>query len=82
MPLFTISVNPDLKGVKKALERIADVLERIAIHSGVPLEDAPVPDEKDTSQVSYTTDRHEVRRELAKELGIDDLDEKPEDDRV
>jgi len=79
MPLFTINVSPDVKGLRKALERIANVLERIAIHSGVPLEDAPIPDEKDTSQVSYTSDKHEVRRELAKELGIDDLDDKPEE---
>lgn len=82
MSFISLNFNPDLKGVKKALERIANVLERIAMHSGIPLEDPPAPNDADKSHVSYTTDRSEVRKELAKELGIDDVDDHAEEDRV
>ena len=76
MPFITINVTPDLKQANRLLGRIAHVLECIAKeHFGLTLLEPAVPDEKDKTVVTYTTDEDEIKKELAKEL---ELEEEPD----
>lgn len=70
MPLIT--VHADLKATVAALNRIAHVLERIAVkYMGLELEDSPEPIAKNAvEEVAYTSDRQEVRKEISEKLGI------------
>jgi hypothetical protein len=70
MPFITFNINPDLKQTNRMLGRIAHVLECMAKeHFGLTLKDPGVPDEKDMTFVSYTSDLEERRKELEKEMG-------------
>lgn len=81
MALITINWNADMKSTAKALDRIAAVLERICtryllidlVDSEEPVAKSPV------EEVSYTTDRQELRKEIAEKLNIP-LEDEPQDE--
>lgn len=67
-----ININADLRATAKALGRIANVLERIATqYMGITLEEEKEPAERTAAEeVGYTSDRQEIRREIAEKLNI------------
>lgn len=78
MPL--ININADLRATAKALGRIAHVLERIATeYMGIPLKAPEESKELPAEEVSYTSERQEIRKEIAKNLNIG---LEPEDESV
>lgn len=80
MPFISFNISPEMKRTNALLERIAHVLERITVeHFGIPLKETGEPNEKDTTFVSYTDDKAELRKELEKELG---LEKEPETEDV
>lgn len=76
-----IEINADLKRTAKALERIAHAMETLCtLYFGVPLERAAAPSDKDLrDEVSYTSDRQEIRQEIAAKLNIS---AEPEDEQT
>ena len=74
-----VNINADMRSTAKALGRIANVLERIATqYMGITLEEEKEPAERTAAEeVGYTSDRQEIRREIAEKLGIG---LEPEDD--